>query len=111
MKKYNSKEETLTEETIKEVNELIDGLLIANDTIASYNNLIHDKLEQIQKLCNSIDGTNLDATLLNVYSINRNLKDYITLSNSLLDKKAEVENHAKQVLEVILKKGSVKNAN
>lgn len=81
-----------------EEKEILDALLVNVEMLESYNNLIYEKLKNVEEEANKV-GKDDDQgkLLLSIYSISRDIKDYLTLCNTITDKKEMIQEQAQAV--------------
>lgn len=92
----------------KEEKEILDALLVNVEMLESYNNLIYEKLRDVEEEVGKVGKEdNKDKLLLTLFTITKDIKDYLTLCNTITDKKEQIEEQAQAVYNMLTnKKGS-----
>lgn len=95
-------------DTFKEEKEILDALLVNVEMLESYNNLIYEKLRDVEEEVGKVGKEdNKDKLLLTLFTITRDIKDYLTLCNTITDKKEMIQEQAQAVYNMLAnKKGS-----
>lgn len=92
----------------KEEKEILDALLVNVEMLESYNNLIYEKLRDVEEEVGKVGKEDTsDKLLLTLFTITKDIKDYLTLCNTITDKKEQIEEQAQAVYNMLAnKKGS-----
>ncbi len=95
-------------DNFKEEKEILDALLVNVEMLESYNNLIYEKLKDVEEEVGKVGKEdNKDKLLLTLFTITRDIKDYLTLCNTITDKKEMIQEQAQAVYNMLAnKKGS-----
>ena len=81
-----------------EEKEILDALLVNVEMLESYNNLIYEKLRDVEEIANKVGKEDDQGKLLlSIYSISKDVKDYLTLCNTITDKKEMIQEQAQAV--------------
>lgn len=82
----------------KEEKDILDALLVNVEMLESYNNLIYEKLRDVEEIANKVGKEDDQGKLLlSIYSISKDVKDYLTLCNTITDKKEMIQEQAQAV--------------
>lgn len=95
----------------KEEKDILDALLVNVEMLESYNNLIYEKLRDVEEIANKVGKEDDQGKLLlSIYSISKDVKDYLTLCNTITYKKEMIQEQAQAVYTMLVNREPKKDS-
>lgn len=89
----------------KKEKDILDAILVNLEMLESYNNLINEKLIDLEEIARTTaKESSKGKLLLYISNINKDIKNYVTLSNSITDKKDMIQEQVNALFNMLTEK-------